>query len=60
MEIYIRNHTQPFWEETVQHHFEALGIQFLAKNYAMGNYNSAPELALCINEVFGGDIDVLE
>lgn len=41
-------------EETVQHHFEASGIQFRAKNYA-----SAPELALCMNEVFGGDIDVV-
>ena len=57
--LYSQSYTA-ILEETVQHHFEALGIQFLTKNYATGNYNSAPELALCINEVFGGDLDVLD
>ena len=46
-------------QETVSAHFEALGIQFEAKNYGMGNYHSAPELALCMNEIFGDTIDAL-
>ena len=46
-------------QETVQHSFEQLGIQFQAKNYGMGQYSSGPELALCINEVYGTDIDIL-
>lgn len=39
--------------------FNALGIEFIAKNYGMGQYASGPELGLCMNEVFGDDIDVL-
>jgi len=39
--------------------FAALGIEFRGKNYAMGGTNSAPEVAMCMNEIFGMDMDVL-
>ncbi|KAL7493458.1 hypothetical protein ACHAWT_006660 [Skeletonema menzelii] len=56
--LYSQSYTAVL-QRTVQAHFKAVGIQFEAKNYGMGNYNSAPELALCMNEIFGDDIDVL-
>ncbi len=46
-------------QDTVESAFASLGIQFIAKNYGMGQYSSGPELSLCMNEVFGLDIDVL-
>jgi len=56
--LYSQSYTAVL-QETVEVSFGALGIHFEAKNYGMGNYNSAPELALCMNEIFGDDIDVL-
>ena len=56
--LYSQSYTAVL-QKTVQAHFAALGIHFEAKNYGMGNYNSAPELALCMNEIYGDDIDVL-
>ncbi len=44
---------------TVKEAFAALGIKFHAKNYAMGGYVSGPELAMCMESVFGSDIDIL-
>lgn len=46
-------------QDTVESSFEAIGVRFEAKNYGMGQYSSGPELSLCMNEVFGDDIDVL-
>ena len=46
-------------QDTVESAFRTLGIIFQAKNYGMGQYSSGPELGLCMNEVFGDDIDVL-
>ena len=46
-------------QDTVESAFRTLGINFQAKNYGMGQYSSGPELGLCMNEVFGDDIDVL-
>ena len=46
-------------QDTVQDAFQALGIKFSAENYGMGQYSSGPELGLCMNEVFGDDIDIL-
>mmetsp|Transcript_4194 Transcript_4194/g.7004 ORF Transcript_4194/g.7004 Transcript_4194/m.7004 type:complete len:655 (-) Transcript_4194:39-2003(-) len=46
-------------ERTVQPAFQALGLQFVARNYAMSWYQSAPELALCMESVYGTDLDVL-
>jgi hypothetical protein len=46
-------------ERAVKDAFEAVGLQFIGRNYAMGSSNAAPEIALCIDEIFGTDIDVL-
>ena len=39
--------------------FEAVGLDFLARNYAMGGTSCGMEVASCMKEVFGHDIDVL-
>jgi hypothetical protein len=39
--------------------FAAVGLNFIGRNYAMGATGSAPEIAMCVKEVFGTDIDVL-
>ena len=36
---------------------KALGLEFEAKNYAMGGTDSAEEIALCYHSVFGQDVD---
>jgi len=46
-------------EDTVKDVFSSVGIDFGAKNYAMGGMRSYPELALCMESVYGEDIDVL-
>ncbi len=46
-------------ERGVQDIFAACGIDFVARNHAMGSTQSAPEIAICSKEVFGMDIDVL-
>jgi hypothetical protein len=46
-------------ERGVQDIFAACGIDFVARNHAMGSTHSAPEIAICSKEVFGTDIDVL-
>jgi hypothetical protein len=48
-------------ERTVRPAFQAVGLNLVARNYGMSWYNSAPELAFCMNEVYGsrGDIDIL-
>ena len=39
--------------------FQQLGINFYAKNYAMGGTPSAPEMAMCLIEIIGKDVDIL-
>jgi len=56
--LYSQSYTA-ILQDTVEKAFNALGIEFIAKNYGMGQYASGPELGLCMNEVFGDDIDVL-
>jgi uncharacterized membrane-anchored protein len=46
-------------ERTVKSIFRAVGIDFVARNYAMSAARSAPEAAWCIEEIFGNDLDVL-
>lgn len=46
-------------EQTVKPAFKALGINFVGRNYAMSWYQSAPELALCLEAVYGTDVDAL-
>ena len=42
-------------EKTVKPLFTAVGIQFEARNYAMGGTEAAPEAAWCMEEIFGTD-----
>ena len=46
-------------EQTMQKVFQLVNIDFKAKNYAMGGTSSGPELALCMDAVFGLDMDML-
>jgi hypothetical protein len=39
--------------------FDSVGINFVARNYAMGGTSSAPEVAFCTKEIFGNDIDII-
>jgi hypothetical protein len=34
-------------------------IEFIVRNYALGATKSGPEIALCLQEIFGQDIDIL-
>ena len=45
-------------ERTMKPIFAATGIDFDARPYAMGGTSSGEELALCIEQVFGEDIDM--
>lgn len=44
-----------FMESAAKPVFEAIGIQFEARNYAMGGMASAPLLALCNEAIYGTD-----
>jgi hypothetical protein len=48
-------------ERAVQPAFQAIGLNFVARNYGMIWYQSAPELAFCMKEIYGtaGDLDIL-
>jgi hypothetical protein len=46
-------------ERAVTDIFATVGLNFIGRNHAMGGTGSAPEIAMCIKEVFGTDIDVL-
>eukprot|EP00957_Ditylum_brightwellii_P009586 722830-Ditylum_brightwellii.AAC.1 len=39
--------------------FESVGIDFIAESRAMGGYSSGPEIALCMEAIFGSDIDAI-
>ena len=38
--------------------FQSVGIDFIAKNYAMGGYGSGPELSLCLESIYGQKFDL--
>lgn len=46
-------------EQNVQVIFNAVGMHFKGRNYAMGGSDSAPQAAWCNEEIFGTDVDVL-
>ena len=46
-------------ETTLQKVFKIVNIDFKAKNYAMGGTSSGPEVSLCMEALFGLDIDFL-
>lgn len=39
--------------------FGSIGIEFEGRNYAMGGTDSAPEIALCGEAIFGTDVDII-
>jgi hypothetical protein len=47
-----------FMERDVKDVFASVGIDFEARNYAMGGTGSSPEMALCFEQVFGLDVDM--
>jgi len=46
-------------EASVNPFFAALGIQFYGKNYGIGAMQSGPEASMCMNSLYGMDLDVL-
>jgi hypothetical protein len=46
-------------DDTAREAFESVGVTLVAKNYGMYNAPSGPALAMCISDVFGSDIDIL-
>lgn len=45
--------------ETVTPVFRAAGLRFEGRNYAIGGMSSGPEIAFCVESIFGSDMDVL-
>lgn len=45
-------------ERTMKPIFASVGIDFEARPYAMGGTSSGEELALCLDQIFGEDIDM--
>ena len=39
--------------------FAAMGVEFVARNYAMGGTTSGEVVALCLESIFGRDVDVV-
>eukprot|EP00548_Thalassiothrix_antarctica_P003947 CAMPEP_0194137246 /NCGR_PEP_ID=MMETSP0152-20130528/7163_1 /TAXON_ID=1049557 /ORGANISM="Thalassiothrix antarctica, Strain L6-D1" /LENGTH=680 /DNA_ID=CAMNT_0038834201 /DNA_START=31 /DNA_END=2073 /DNA_ORIENTATION=+ len=48
-----------YLESSAKDAFRAIGIEFIGRNYAMGGMDSAPQLALCNEAVYGVDADVI-
>jgi hypothetical protein len=46
-------------ERGVQDIFAACGVDFVARNHAMGGTSIGPEVAICSKEIFGTDVDML-
>lgn len=47
-----------YMERDVKEAFALIGIDFVARNHAMGGTHSASEIALCWDQVFGTDVDI--
>ena len=56
--LYNESYTA-FMERAAKDVFGAVGIDFIGRNYAMGGMNSAPEIALCQESLFGIDADLI-
>lgn len=48
-----------YLERAAKDVFGGLGLNFTARAYAMGGTTAAPEVAFCMKEIFGMDIDIL-
>jgi hypothetical protein len=46
-------------DDTAREAFAAVGLNLVAKNQGIYNFPSGPALSLCINKVYGSDIDIL-
>jgi hypothetical protein len=56
---YWRQSYTAVMERAMKDIFATVGLNFIGRNYAMGGTGSGPEIAMCIKEIFGTDIDVL-
>lgn len=45
-------------ESHVRPVFEAIGINFEARKYAMGGTPSGPEMSMCFDQIYGNDVDI--
>ena len=39
--------------------FQSVGLNFIARPYAMHSSTSAPELGACVREIYGDDVDIM-
>jgi hypothetical protein len=46
-------------DDTAGDAFKAVGLNLVAKNHGVYNFPSGPALSLCMNSVYGSDIDIL-
>jgi hypothetical protein len=46
-------------EKSLEGVFDSLGILFRTKNYAMGGTSSGPEVSMCMESIFGQDMDII-
>jgi len=56
--LYNESYTA-YMERSVMNVFLAVGIDFVGRNYAMGGMSSGPEIALCLESLFGIDVDLI-
>lgn len=54
--LYNQSYTASL-ERYAQKAFQAVGLDFVAKNYAMGGYSSGVEISLCLESVYGKYFD---
>jgi len=46
-------------ERTLQPVFQQFNVSMYGKNYAMGGTSSGPEIAMCMESIFGTDVDAI-
>lgn len=56
--MYSQSYTN-ILEEMMKPVFDSVGITFIARNHAMAGIGSAPELSLCMESIYGTDVDML-
>ena len=56
---HLGNSYSSMMDDTAQEAFAAVGLQLVVKNHGLYNFPSGPALSLCMNNVYGSDIDVL-
>jgi hypothetical protein len=56
--LYNESYTS-IMEQDIKDIFGSIGIEFEARNYAMGGTPSSPEMASCFEQIFGDDVDFI-